>query len=257
MRKTGFAVLLSGVLLSGLLFLVRRTDWYGAEVARGMSDFAELVESAFWAALLLTLFGVFLLLLSLRPTERLPENETPAPLARTWVCPACGQVNPETEGRCAICGALRNGEPLRVWRCELCGAENPETSDQCGNCGSPKERPLLTWICEGCGRENPETETRCTAGQRRRFPKAVTWTCPACHIANPEEVEVCRLCGRARTRNTWACAYCGTRNAEGRAVCGGCGRPKGARARSWLCAVCGTQNRADRAVCVGCGQPRP
>ena len=62
MRKVGFSALLSGLVLSALLYLIRQTDWFHAELSRGMSDFAELVESSFWAALVLTAFGVFLLL---------------------------------------------------------------------------------------------------------------------------------------------------------------------------------------------------
>ena len=90
MRKIGLATFLSGVLLAALFYLLRQSDWFAAETARGMSDFAELVESAFWAALLVVFFGIFLLLLSLRPTQSPPENEAPAPLLRTWICPACG-----------------------------------------------------------------------------------------------------------------------------------------------------------------------
>ena len=226
MRKTGLATLISGVVLSVLLFLVRRTDWYAAETARGMSDFAEMANAAFWAALVTAIFGLFLFLLSFRPTEEAPENDSPAPLLRSWVCPACGGENPETEPRCAVCGALRDQPRVPSWRCPFCGTDNPETEGICGSCAAPRERPLLSWICEGCGQRNPETETRCTACQRRRFVPAVSWSCPVCGIANDASAERCRLCGARRKENSWTCGYCGRENRENRNVCANCGRPR-------------------------------
>ena len=189
MRKVGFSALLSGLVLSALLYLIRQTDWFHAELSRGMSDFAELVESSFWAALVLTAFGVFLLLLSLRPSQSLPENDAPAPLIRNWVCPACGQESPETELNCPVCGSPRNRGVVPGWRCPFCGTDNPVTASQCQNCAAPKERPLLTWICESCGRENPETESRCTACQRRRFTVETGLICPICGSSNEPKAE--------------------------------------------------------------------
>ncbi len=93
MKKIGLSALVSGVVLGVFLYFVRRSDWFAREVARGMSDFAELAESAFWAALVLAGFGLLLLLLSLRSRDALPENEPPAPLVRSWICPACGSEN--------------------------------------------------------------------------------------------------------------------------------------------------------------------
>ena len=256
MRKTGLVTLLSGIVLSAFLYLLRQSGWFATELARGMSDFAELVESGFWAALVLTVFGVFLFLLSFRPTQSPPENDAPAPLVRTWICPACGGENSESELRCTVCGTPRNRGNVPSWRCPFCGAENPETASQCQVCAAPKDRPLLTWICEGCGHENPETENRCTACQRRRFAVAEPWSCPVCGSANDPQTDICRLCGVKRREDGWTCGYCGRKNRESRASCAGCGRLKGYRGRSWLCPVCGTQHRADREICVGCGQPR-
>ena len=117
MRKVGLITLLSGLVLSVLLFLVRQGGWFAAEIARGMSDFAELVESAFWAALVTAAFGLLLVLLSLRPTERAPENEAPAPLVRTWVCPACGAENTDSDLRCGTCGTPHSAPAPPSWRC--------------------------------------------------------------------------------------------------------------------------------------------
>ena len=179
MKKIGLSALISGVVLTVLLWFVRKSDWYAGELARGMSDFAELAESAFWAALVVAAFGLLLLLLSLRARDALPENEAPAPLVRSWICPACGSENTDDQ-RCAVCGAPRDQRRVPGWRCPFCGTENPETVKVCQSCAAPKDRPLLTWICEGCGHENPETETRCAACQRRRFSAAAGWTCPVC-----------------------------------------------------------------------------
>ena len=101
MRKVGLSALIAGVVLTVLLFFARRTEWFLAEQARAMSDFAEMVESAFWAALVLAVFGLILLLLSLRARPELPDNEAPAPLVRSWICPACGIENTD-ETRCAV-----------------------------------------------------------------------------------------------------------------------------------------------------------
>ena len=256
MRKIGFSALLSGFLLSLFLYLLRQSDWFAAEVSRGMSDFAELVESAFWAALLLSAFGLLCLLLSFRPAQRLPENEAPAPLVRNWICPACGEVSDETEMRCPVCGTPRNRGRVPSWRCSFCGAENPETAVQCQICASPKDRPLLTWFCEGCGHENSESELRCTACQRRRFSTAASWICPVCGSANDAGADVCRLCDVKRKTDAWTCSYCGRQNRDSRSVCSNCGKPRNAKGRTWLCPVCGTQNRIDRPVCACCGQAR-
>ena len=190
MKKVGLFTLSAGVLLTALLVLVRNTAWFAAEQARGMSDFAELVESAFWAALVTAAFGLVTLLLGFRAGRRLPENEPPAPLVRSWVCPSCGNEN-SGESRCAVCGALRDQGRIPTWRCPFCGGENPERVSLCQSCGVPRDRPLLTWICEGCGHENPETEGRCTACQRRRFVRSPGWSCPVCGIANEAGAEYC------------------------------------------------------------------
>ena len=104
MRKVDLICLISGVVLTVALFFARRTEWFLAEQARAMSDFAEMVESAFWAALVLAVFGLFLLLLSLRPTENLrrtrlrprwsaPGSARPA-AARTPTRPAAPSAGP-------------------------------------------------------------------------------------------------------------------------------------------------------------------
>ena len=49
MKKIGLITLLSGLALTLLFVLVRGTAWFAAESARGMSDFAELVDFTKWA----------------------------------------------------------------------------------------------------------------------------------------------------------------------------------------------------------------
>ena len=66
MRKTGWIALISGAVLSVALFLVRQTRWYAVQRSGELSDFAQTVNSAFWAALITTVFGLVLLLLTLR-----------------------------------------------------------------------------------------------------------------------------------------------------------------------------------------------
>lgn len=256
MRKIGLSTLIAGLLLTLLLALARGTEWFAAESVRGMSDFAEMVEAAFRAAMVTAGFGLLLLLLSLRPSRRAPENEAPVPLVRSWICPACGAENSEADQRCTVCGTPHMLETRPGWRCPFCGTENSPDELQCRGCSAPKDRPLLTWVCESCGQTNPETETRCTACQRRRFTPAPSWTCPVCGIANDEAARQCRLCGAVRRTELWICGYCGRENRQGRSVCEFCGRPRGYQGGSWLCPVCGVQNRADRSVCAGCGQPR-
>ena len=257
MKKVGAFTMAGGLLLFLLLSLARSSDWYTGERARSMSDFVELIESAYRASLVTGVFGLVLLLLGLRPGRQALENDTPTPLVRSWICPACGGENSQHELRCRLCGNPRNHNAQVSWQCPFCGSENPESAQLCAVCQSPRTRPGNTWICEGCGAENAESEDRCQAGQRRRGPRSQGWSCPVCGGSNPLGSQICQFCGSVRNARGWRCGYCQAENRENSRVCAVCGRPKDQPGGSWLCPVCGTENRAARTVCAGCGQARP
>ena len=181
MRKTGIAMLFTGVFLALLLYLARQSAWFAAEQARGFSDFAELVESSFWAALVTVFLGLVFLLLSYRVTAQLSDND----VLSTAFCPGCGTENPAEALRCAVCGNPRNNMPNALWRCPVCGKENPEQLSICQLCQTAREqRPVRSWICDLCGHKNPETEDRCTACLHRRNTQKADWICPICGTAN-------------------------------------------------------------------------
>ena len=257
MRKTGITMLFSGAFLALLLYFARESEWFASEQARGFSDFAELVESAFWAALVTMFLGLVFLLLSYRSSATQSDAEAPAPLERFWVCPGCGSENPEEALRCSICGNPRRNSPTAPWICPVCGTENPEQLSSCQLCNSPRgQKPARSWTCSACGQENPETQSRCSACLRRRNSGSSGWVCPVCGSANAAGDDRCTLCETPRQRNLWTCGYCQQQNPADRAVCSLCGKARNAVHRSWLCPNCGTENRAERTKCVGCGQSR-
>lgn len=258
MRKTGIATLAAGLVLTLLLVLIRQSEWFATEQARGLSDFAELTESAFRASLVTVLLGLVFLLLSLRVTRQVPDNDVPAPLERFWVCPACGAQNSEQTLHCTVCGNPQGNAPDPTWTCPVCGAENPASAAVCPICQTPPTGAAETWVCEVCGQENPETEDRCLACQRRRYPVEPDWTCPVCGTANEAGIGACVLCGTLRQGDRWTCSFCRHENPDRLRVCDVCGKPRTAQRQSWLCPVCGTQNRADRTACIDCGHvPTP
>ena len=66
LRKIGIWLCAVGAALTVGLLLVQQTHWYAVQRSGEMSDFAQLIFSAFWAAILTTLLGVGILLFSLR-----------------------------------------------------------------------------------------------------------------------------------------------------------------------------------------------
>lgn len=192
MRKTGLITAAIGAVLSLLLFLVRQTEWFEAQMAQTMSEFGELADSAFWASLITTGFGLILFLLSLRSNAPAEEMEAPAPLATEWVCPHCGGVNIEPENHCTTCGAARPGQP-QPWTCAWCGEENPGTAAVCGTCGSAKTK---TWVCGNCGSANPDDNA----------------VCPVCGLSRfetPRAPRTCRNCGSLLEDGETICSNCG------------------------------------------------
>ena len=174
MRKAGWITAAIGAVLTGLLFLVRRSGWYAEQQAMAMSDFGELADSAFWASVLTVLFGLFLLLLSLRRAEPAPESDVPAPMEATWICPGCGSENTESDRSCRLCGARRQEEPSPGWVCPGCGAENNAEDLLCPVCGAARpEQEDEAVFCPICGSELQSWE-------------AERGICPACGSPLPD-----------------------------------------------------------------------
>ena len=104
MRKAGWITAIFGAVLSAALLLVLQSDWYRGQSTGAGSDFAEMAAASFWAALVMVGFGIVLVLVSLRQTDREPEIEKPAPLEVTWICPYCGGENTKADQVCCECG---------------------------------------------------------------------------------------------------------------------------------------------------------
>ena len=138
MKKVGAITAAIGFLLALGLFFVRRSSWFARQMEKNISEFGEMTEAAFWAALIMTAVGIVLLLFGLRIKNRIQDAiDTPAPLADEWVCPACGEVNRGGE-LCALCGADRRGPEPEPWICSYCGAGNPDGTESCLVCGTPR-----------------------------------------------------------------------------------------------------------------------
>ena len=150
MKKVGAILAAMGFVLALGLFFVRRSGWYAREMSKEISEFGELAEAGFWAALMMTALGVLLLLLGLRVKNRVQDAiDAPTPLADDWVCPTCGSACRGGEV-CPYCGADRRALPPPPWVCPFCGTANPEPEQLCRGCGRP--RPGRdAWICPWCG----------------------------------------------------------------------------------------------------------
>ena len=165
MRKTGIITAALGAALALTLFLVRQGDWYAREQAKAMSERVELVESAFWAGLVLFIFGLALLLRSLRRPKE--EPAAPAPLVRTWICPACGCENSDGVELCRACGTPHYRAPEQ-WVCPVCAAANPNSQESCLVCGASRYRRARAWVCPWCGAAVDDSESFCpTCGGRK------------------------------------------------------------------------------------------
>lgn len=139
MRKLSCVLAAAGAVLAAVLFLVRRSAWFLAEQAKAMSDLAELVESAFWASLILVGLCLIFFLRSFRPASKEREEiQPPAPLEpEPWVCRFCGSANPVSVDTCQACGMPFEPE-LRDWVCPRCGNVNDPQQADCPVCGYGK-----------------------------------------------------------------------------------------------------------------------
>ena len=166
MKKVGAITAAIGFLLALGLFFVRRSDWFARQMQRSISEFGELAEAGFWAALIMTVLGGILLLIGLRRTSRVrDEIDAPAPLSDEWVC--------------AFCGTLNRG------------------GDVCGVCGGARHPPAPPWVCPSCGQSNPDTADRCQSCGRNR-PGGGVWVCPWCGSPVDDEFTACTICGARR-----------------------------------------------------------
>ena len=165
MRKTGIFTAVFGAVLALALLLVRQGDWYARELTKAMSERVELVESAFRAGLILLVFGLALIVLSLRRPKE--EPAAPAPLVHTWICPACGCENSDGVELCRVCSTPRYRVPEH-WVCPACGSDNPAEDELCPVCGHARSGRRRCWVCPWCGDAVDESESFCPGCGARR-----------------------------------------------------------------------------------------
>lgn len=257
LRKIGIWISAVGAAVTVGLLLVQQTNWFAVQRSGEMSDFAQLVFSAFWAAILTALLGVCLLLLSLRRNARKPELEKPVPMEITWVCAYCGGQNTAADSVCSVCGTPKYVPP-QVWTCGWCGTDNPEGEQTCSRCHAPRGVKIPVWTCPRCGSQNPETTDFCVLCRAGRYRTTAFWKCRLCGSQNPEGIGTCLVCKAPRQRpvNTWQCAACGTRNPTSIQHCFVCRTPRPLTG-AWSCPRCGARNGADDLHCGECGARRP
>ena len=147
MRKIGIVCAAVGAVLALILGFVQKTNWFALEQVRAMSETEEFVVSFFWAAVALAVFGLVLIVRStyVQDTEAtfedyLPEKEQEDE-ELIWVCPRCGQENPDEAAFCTNCG-WEDGTALDApyadeqnWQCPRCGCVWNDTASVCSNCG--------------------------------------------------------------------------------------------------------------------------
>lgn len=168
MKKTGILCMILGTAAAGALFLLRRTDWYISEASRNLSETAEFIESAFWAALITVGIGLVLFLISLRKKpECVTQTETPAETPD----------DPE-EDPFDFSGGFDE-------------ASDPDPFD-----ASPDPDPFDT--------EPFHTPEPDTFGETRRFTEddamhSAQWVCDFCGTQNPDFSRFCAICGGRRS----------------------------------------------------------
>ena len=138
MRKLSCVLAALGAALAAILFLVRRSHWFLTEQAKSMSDFVELIESAYLASFLLIGICLVLFLLSFRKGRQPDTAVPPAPLEpEPWICRYCGNANPVTTDVCQACQMPFEPE-IREWVCPRCGSINDPQAEYCPTCGYGK-----------------------------------------------------------------------------------------------------------------------
>lgn len=148
MRKIGIVCAVLGAVIAAALGIVRGTDWFALEQVRSMSEAKEFVISFFWAGCALCVVGLILIVRSTYVKDEeasfedyLPEAEPEGELI--WVCPQCGNENPDAARFCEKCGwqdgtAPMEEEPteeMRNWQCPRCGCVWSDSASVCSNCG--------------------------------------------------------------------------------------------------------------------------
>lgn len=148
MRKIGIFCAILGAALAAVLGLIRNTDWFASESAMMMSEPVEFVVSFFWASVALAAVGLILIVRSTYIREEevtfedyLPQEEPTETVELVWICPRCGNENPDEALFCTECGFQDGTDPslppqdLRNWQCPVCGCVWSDAASVCNNCG--------------------------------------------------------------------------------------------------------------------------
>lgn len=164
MRKTGLIFTLLGGTVGILTFLVRMTAWYASVSANHLSEFAEFIESAFWAGVITLVAGFFLLLLSLRHPKQMPTEY--------------GTDTEEgySEEEYSEDGYSEDGyvpEPELFDRPERTAFKDP-------------------WV------PDPADTVRMPDGEKAQQAEQEDWVCAICGCRNPEFSRICAVCGSSR-----------------------------------------------------------
>lgn len=137
-RKTGLIILGAGLLLAAGLFALRQTSWFANEQLKTMSELAEGINAAFWAALVVAGLGLILFFRALL-TGSQETTAVPLETEEFWVCPNCGEENRMDADYCSACGTpfdqSEAPEEEGDWTCPWCGTVHNENASVCTACG--------------------------------------------------------------------------------------------------------------------------
>ena len=137
-RKTGLIILGAGLLLAAVLFALRQTSWFANEQLKTMSELAEGINAAFWAALVVAGMGLILFFRALLIGSQDPPA-SPLETEEVWVCPDCGEENTMDSQFCSACGKPFDRSPIPEengdWTCPWCGTVHNGNASVCTACG--------------------------------------------------------------------------------------------------------------------------
>ena len=126
-----------------------------------ISGFAMMFSQSFWLGLLVLLGGILGAWVSATmiyalgeaaDKEKQPETISGNQIVvasdgkkysieKGWLCPKCGNQNPNSRMSCKNCGTQK-GEEVQTfqdgWTCSKCGSHNPNSTVSCKNCGAYK-----------------------------------------------------------------------------------------------------------------------